>query len=361
MHTYEYLGGLLMHETRGEQAYNYYYDANGQLYAVSYKLSDTDTKKVYYFTHNWRGDIVGIYNGNGDLKATYEYDAWGNVTAIEDANGNAITSATHIANLNPFRYRGYYQDTETGLYYLLSRYYDPVTHRFINADGLFQAGNDVLSTNMNIYCGNNPIMFRDPSGMCYEYGPLPGAVMGNKWVQHGTIPGTSCCARCNGATPGTHQWRLQQQPAPVPPPSTNKYFDTIDNAATDFVLRYGAVSIESCREYGAPINIVEYNGQMMYTYPDEPFIGPVRTDANGSCAITWDQSAVAIVHTHGQFVVDENNDFSPGDKAFQSTYSAYNLSHIYVGTPAGQVRKYNFASGTNVSIFENAPRDLRYI
>ncbi len=164
VHTYEYLNGLLMHETRGEQAYDYYYDANGQLYAVSYKLSETDTKKVYYFTHNWRGDIVGIYNGNGDLKATYSYDAWGNVTAIEDANGNAITSATHIANLNPFRYRGYYQDTETGLYYLMSRYYDPVTHRFVNADGYFQSGGDILDTNMNAYCRNNPINYFDPTG-----------------------------------------------------------------------------------------------------------------------------------------------------------------------------------------------------
>ena len=164
VHTYEYLGGLLMHETRGEQAYDYYYDANGQLYAVSYKLSENDTKKVYYFTHNWRGDIVGIYNGNGDLKATYSYDAWGNVTAIEDANGNAITSATHIANLNPFRYRGYYMDTETGLYYLMSRYYDPVTHRFLNADGYFQSGGDILDTNMNAYCRNNPVNLSDPTG-----------------------------------------------------------------------------------------------------------------------------------------------------------------------------------------------------
>lgn len=153
-----------MHETRGEQAYDYYYDANGQLYAVSYKLSENDTKKVYYFTHNWRGDIVGIYNGNGDLKATYSYDAWGNVTAIEDANGNAITSATHIANLNPFRYRGYYMDTETGLYYLMSRYYDPVTHRFLNADGYFQSGGDILDTNMNAYSRNNPVNLSDPTG-----------------------------------------------------------------------------------------------------------------------------------------------------------------------------------------------------
>ena len=183
VHTYEYLGGLLMHETRGEQAYDYYYDANGQLYAVSYKLFATDTKKVYYFTHNWRGDIVGIYNGNGDLKATYSYDAWGNVTAIEDANGNAITSATHIANLNPFRYRGYYQDTETGLYYLLSRYYDPVTHRFVNADGYFQSGGSLLDSNMNAYCGNNPINYVDYSG-CWAFSITNSVGIGAMWATY---------------------------------------------------------------------------------------------------------------------------------------------------------------------------------
>lgn len=170
-YTYEYLDGKLMHETRGEAYFDYYYDSNGQLYAISYQLSSTSDKMVYYFTHNWRGDIVGIYNGNGDLKSTYSYDSWGNVVAIKDADGNAITSATHVANLNPFRYRGYYFDTETGLYYLMSRYYDPVTHRFVNSDGYFQSGDGLLDTNMNAYCRNNPVNCYDPTGSdCKEHG-----------------------------------------------------------------------------------------------------------------------------------------------------------------------------------------------
>ena len=113
---------------------------------------------------NWRGDIVGIYNGNGDLRARYEYDSWGNVLSITDQNGSAITDENHIANLNPFRYRSYYMDAETGMYYLMSRYYDPVTHRFLNADGYFQTGMGILDANMNAYCGNNPIMNSDPTG-----------------------------------------------------------------------------------------------------------------------------------------------------------------------------------------------------
>ena len=119
---------------------------------------------TYYYTHNSRGDIVGIYNGAGQLRAQYEYDAWGNVQSITDQNGNAITSETHIGNLNPFRYRGYYYDTESGFYYLMSRYYDPVTHRFINADGCFQSGGSILDTNMSAYCRNNPVNSYDPTG-----------------------------------------------------------------------------------------------------------------------------------------------------------------------------------------------------
>ena len=84
--------------------------------------------------------------------------------SVTDENGNAIISATHVGNLNPFRYRGYYYDTESGFYYLMSRYYDPVTHRFINADGYFQPGNSILDANMHLYCGNNPVSHSDTNG-----------------------------------------------------------------------------------------------------------------------------------------------------------------------------------------------------
>ena len=163
-YTYAYLNGQLMYETRGDAKFYYSYDANGILYNVRYTLTDGGTEYSYYYTHNSRGDIVGIYNGAGELKAHYEYDAWGNVISITDNNGNAITNPNHVGNLNPFRYRGYYQDTETGLYYLMSRYYDAVTHRFINADGYFQAGTSILDGNTFAYCGNNPVSRADTGG-----------------------------------------------------------------------------------------------------------------------------------------------------------------------------------------------------
>ena len=163
-YTYEYLNSQLMHETRGEKVFDYCYDANGQLYAVSYKANSSTDAVTYYFAHNWRGDITSIYDGDGNMVAKYEYDVWGNVLTVTNSNNSEITDPNHIANLNPFRYRSYYYDSESGLYYLMSRYYDPVVHRFLNADGYFQSGDNILDTNMNAYCQNNPIMNSDPTG-----------------------------------------------------------------------------------------------------------------------------------------------------------------------------------------------------
>ncbi|MCL3788509.1 RHS repeat-associated core domain-containing protein [Ruminococcus bromii] len=84
---------------------------------------------------------------------------------------------------NLFRYRSYYYDSESGLYYLMSRYYDPVVHRFLNADGYFQSGDNILDTNMNAYCQNNPIMNSDPTGescrkhACYYVGSCEAVIL----------------------------------------------------------------------------------------------------------------------------------------------------------------------------------------
>ena len=177
-YTYEYLNGQLMHETRGEKVFDYCYDANGQLYAVSYKANSSTDAVTYYYAHNWRGDITSIYDGDGNMVAKYEYDDWGNVLTVSNASNQAITDPNHIANLNPFRYRNYYYDSESGLYYLMSRYYDPVVHRFLNADGYFQSGDNILDTNMNAYCRNNPIVNYDSDGRIVLSTLIIGAVVG---------------------------------------------------------------------------------------------------------------------------------------------------------------------------------------
>lgn len=146
-------------------------DASGGLYGIYYDDSTigTDVGQTYYFVYNGQGDVIGLYNHGGKLIATYAYDAWGRcieakaVTADDD--GHAVTDPDHIAFINPFRYRGYMYDAESGLYYLGSRYYDPETGRFINADGLLGANGDTLSYNLFAYCSNNPIINSDPTGM----------------------------------------------------------------------------------------------------------------------------------------------------------------------------------------------------
>ncbi len=136
----------------------YVYDASGQPIGMSH-YENGEQRGTYVFVKNIQGDITGIYDDEGTCLVTYTYDAWGNVT-VSYSNGGASTAAKY----NPFRYRGYYYDNETSLYYLNSRYYDPNVGRFLNADGSVNANGDLIGFNMFAYCGNNPVMWRDPSG-----------------------------------------------------------------------------------------------------------------------------------------------------------------------------------------------------
>ena len=143
----------------------YLYDSYNNLTGIRIYNSGSSSATNYYVTTNVQGDVLGIYNANGDKLAGYEYDAWGNVLSITDANGNPITSETHIANINPFRYRGYYLDSETGLYYLNSRYYNAEVGRFLNADSVVSGtGGEILGYNMFAYCMNNPVNMADDNG-----------------------------------------------------------------------------------------------------------------------------------------------------------------------------------------------------
>ena len=106
----------------------------------------------YYFQKNLQGDVIAIADQNGEVVARYRYDAWGVPTVTMD------TTATGIATVNPYRYRGYYYDQDTGLYYLQSRYYDPVVGRFVNADEAnFSVTYSILESNLYVYAVNDPI------------------------------------------------------------------------------------------------------------------------------------------------------------------------------------------------------------
>ena len=130
----------------------------------------TVTTAQYYFIKNLQGDIVAMADATGTIKCSYTYDSWGKVLSTVGPNGTpSLTDHTNPANINPFRYRGYYYDAENQLYWLRSRFYDPNTGRFLNADSQLNLKDGFTGTNLFVYCGNNPIMFIDPTGHMPEW------------------------------------------------------------------------------------------------------------------------------------------------------------------------------------------------
>lgn len=138
--------------TQGNDTLFFYYDNSGEVMSVSCNGT------MYYYIKDLQGDITEIVDKDGKAVAEYAYDAWGNM--LTENNGTLT-----VGKLNPFRYRSYVYDEETGLYYLQSRYYDPFTGRFLNADVYADTeSGTTLSTNMFAYCENNCINKSDVSG-----------------------------------------------------------------------------------------------------------------------------------------------------------------------------------------------------
>ncbi len=154
--------GLVARQSWSGNTIDFFYDAQQRPYAMVYKPSG-GTSVTYYYLTNLQGDVIALLNSSGSVVAEYEYGAWGDIRSITDSSGAQVTSSTHIASINPLRYRGYYYDTETGFYYLQSRYYDPVIKRFISADSQIDT---TLSGGLNLfaYCKNNPVNMSDCSG-----------------------------------------------------------------------------------------------------------------------------------------------------------------------------------------------------
>ena len=117
------------------------------------------TEEYYYYLFNAQGDVIGIVDSTGEQVTAYEYGAWGDITSITGS------LAQTIGEKNPIRYRGYYYDTETGFYYLQSRYYDAETQRFLNGDSVISGvGGEILGYNAFAYCHNNPLNKSDNTG-----------------------------------------------------------------------------------------------------------------------------------------------------------------------------------------------------
>ena len=139
-------------EDNGTDKIYYTYDATGNL--VSMNLNGTE----YYYIRNAQGDITGMFDKAGVQVVSYSYDTWGKLLSTTG------TLASTVGAKNPYLYRGYRFDSETGLYYLQSRYYNPDWGRFINADAEGGKVGELLSHNVFAYCLNNPVNMSDPDG-----------------------------------------------------------------------------------------------------------------------------------------------------------------------------------------------------
>ena len=138
-------GKNIVHMTRGSTALHFWYDAQNRPAIVLYGSTR------YAYVHNLQGDIVGIIDNTGTEVVKYTYDAWGKVLSTTGS------LASTLGTIQPFRYRGYVYDVETGLYYLRARYYNPTWDRFINPDNKY-------SINLYKYCNNRPTMEIDDNG-----------------------------------------------------------------------------------------------------------------------------------------------------------------------------------------------------
>ena len=159
-HTYTLEGTKILHETWTKDGVNYsivpMYDNKDSVCGIQYN------DEPYYFQKNLQGDIIAIVDKESNTVVQYSYDAWGVCTITEDNSGN------NIAEVNSYRYRGYYFDVEIGMYYLQSRYYNPEIGKWINEDRCVSTGQGILGYNMFAYCGNNPIVHLDKKGMRLE-------------------------------------------------------------------------------------------------------------------------------------------------------------------------------------------------
>ena len=156
--TYQLDGSKIVSENRNGTVQSYFYDENGSVLGITYGGEN------YYFRKNFRNDVLAILNASGEVVVEYSYDPWGNILAVTGSLASTLGAD------NPFRYRGYYYDTESCFYYLNSRYYDAKVCRFVNADLVVAGvGGDLRGYNLYTYCFNNPVNRRDLSGNWCEW------------------------------------------------------------------------------------------------------------------------------------------------------------------------------------------------
>ena len=309
-HTYVTQNGKVVRETIGSgstaKVLDFIYDESGRPFALIYK-NGTATAQTYCYVLNLQGDVVKLiwYIPGFEYQemAAYIYDAWGNI----------LTATGTMAQINPLRYRGYYYDTETGLYYVSSRYYDPEVGRYLNADGYVSTGQGILGNNMFAYCGNNPVNNCDPSGQFFISALLVGGlVLGSALLLSG------CSAK----------------PEPKPEP-----YKSADDAARAFSEQVYSSSAYIRHEYSTEIYSRTVKGETTYNY-NPPRAGKPHSASVGNSTLKGTK-AVAYAHTH-----PNSNVFSGAD-----IRAAENLKiDAYVVGPNLELQRYSLSSASITNI-----------
>ena len=172
-------GSTVIAQKTGDDVLWFLYDSDGTRVGFTYNGA------AYYYMTNAQGDVTGIVDSSVNSVVEYSYDAWGKLLTT------AGSMAETVGKVNPYLYRGYYYDSETGFYSLQSRYYDPETGRFINADDTDVLTASLDSPNWNkslfAYCDNDPVNRKDEGGQLWNF--IVGAVVGATSVYVGDVIG----------------------------------------------------------------------------------------------------------------------------------------------------------------------------
>ncbi len=254
---------------------------NGKTYHTQYLYDDGGSiiglqsgGETYYLSKTLEGDVTAVLDESGRKVAQYVYDMWGKLVGVYDGAGKAVTDPEHIALRNPFRYRGYMYDEESGLYYLQSRYYDPVTGRFVNADGFVSTGQGLMGNNMFAYCNNNPVMYVDPNGQFFgavALALIAGATMAFL---------SSCSAKSKEPEPEPEpspepspEPEPQPQPDPVYPDSSDSssYVDPgYSSSDSSYDNNY---NYDSSYDYNNNSYDNNYSSSQTYYYSEPSYVG----------------------------------------------------------------------------------------
>ena len=233
----------------------------------------------------------GFYSGN--VVVEYTYDAWGKVLSVTGSQANTI------GQYNPFRYRSYYYDSETGFYYLQSRYYDPVVGRFINEDRFVATSQGFSGSNMFTYCGNNPVIRKDSSGEWWFVIILIPVVC--------PFVFTSC---------GNPNESFDDTPLD-PAPKTTAY-DTMEDAAKAGLIAIQDKYYKTLEETGRSYE----HGLFIYKYEEKYYLtDPKHYNSFGSVYLDPDsrrEDVVAAIHTHPY---NTDNVFSVKDYDWVKNYN----------------------------------------